>query len=122
MGNPLKKNSKNNQNDIIKREQLIDQMLIEDNTKEQNEFKLLLLGPGESGKSTILQQIQIIHQNGYQLTNERLKFRDTILQNLLHSIKALIQASVHFNVEIGSENQELAEKINSLKPNYSASS
>ncbi|KAJ6244094.1 guanine nucleotide-binding protein g(o) subunit alpha [Anaeramoeba flamelloides] len=118
MGNPLKKNIKNNQNDIIKREQLIDKMLIEDNTKEQNEFKLLLLGPGESGKSTILQQIQIIHQNGYQSTNERLKFRNTILQNLLHSIKSLIQASVHFNVGLESKNQRLAEKVISLKPDF----
>ncbi|KAJ3427468.1 g protein alpha i subunit [Anaeramoeba flamelloides] len=110
--------NKKDKNEIIKREQLIDQMLIEDNTKEQNEFKLLLLGPGESGKSTILQQIQIIHQNGFKLIKKRLQLRDTILQNLLHSITSLIHASDHFNVDIEPENQVLVEEIVNLSPNF----
>ncbi|KAJ3432566.1 guanine nucleotide-binding protein g(o) subunit alpha [Anaeramoeba flamelloides] len=118
MGNRLKKKNKNDKNAVVKREQFIDQMLMEDNTKEDNEYKLLLLGPGESGKSTILQQIQIIHQDGFKSKKERSKLRDTILQNLLHSIHSLIKASVHFNFELESENQVLVEEILNLPTDF----
>lgn len=48
-------------------------------------------GSGESGKSTIVKQMKIIHQNGYT-TEELMTFRTTIYRNLLESAKNIINA------------------------------
>ncbi|KAK1907632.1 G protein alpha subunit [Pyrenophora teres f. teres] len=57
----------------------------------------LLLGSGESGKSTIVKQMKIIHQNGY--TQEELAmYRLTIYKNVIDCAKALIGAMRQFEV------------------------
>lgn len=66
--------------------------------QSNDELKVLLLGSGESGKSTIVKQMKIIHQNGYS-EQELYMFRITILKNLLDSIKALALAMRRFNME-----------------------
>lgn len=53
------------------------------------EVKLLLLGAGESGKSTFAKQMQIIHKNGFT-EEERLTQRPVIYCNILDSMKKLI--------------------------------
>ena len=42
----------------------VDRWLNEQRRKALNEIKLLLLGPGESGKSTIFKQMKIIQKDG----------------------------------------------------------
>ena len=55
-------------------------------------------GSGESGKSTIVKQMKIIHQNGY--TREELSlYRLTIYKNVLDCAKALIGAMRQFEIE-----------------------
>ncbi|KAJ1994214.1 Guanine nucleotide-binding protein alpha-2 subunit [Dimargaris cristalligena] len=67
----------------------IDKMIEEDRSKLSRECKILLLGSGESGKSTIVKQMKIIHQNGYTLEELGL-FRMTIYKNLIDSAQDLI--------------------------------
>lgn len=55
-------------------------------------------GSGESGKSTIVKQMKIIHQNGYT-RDELALYRLTIYKNVLDCAKALIQAMRQFNIE-----------------------
>jgi guanine nucleotide-binding protein G(i) subunit alpha len=55
-------------------------------------------GSGESGKSTIVKQMKIIHQNGYS-SNELMVYRLTVLKNLLDSAQALVLALRKFNLE-----------------------
>jgi guanine nucleotide-binding protein subunit alpha len=42
------------------------------------------LGAGESGKSTILKQMRLIHSTGFK-TNERKGFRNVIFQNIIEA-------------------------------------
>ncbi|KAJ2725738.1 Guanine nucleotide-binding protein alpha-2 subunit [Coemansia sp. Benny D115] len=67
----------------------IDRELAEERNRRADEVKILLLGSGESGKSTIVKQMKIIHQNGY--TREELAlFRMTIYKNVLDSAQELV--------------------------------
>lgn len=55
-------------------------------------------GSGESGKSTIVKQMKIIHQNGYTV-DELALYRLTIYKNLIDCAKALIGAMRQFSIE-----------------------
>lgn len=81
------------------------------------EVKLLLLGAGESGKSTLFKQMKIIHHNGYS-QDECLVYKDIIRSNVLQGMKALIAATHKFNVAIDDpENRARAAKINEFDQN-----
>lgn len=50
-----------------------------------------LAGSGESGKSTIVKQMKIIHQNGFS-REELLTYRLTVYRNLVDSAQAIVLA------------------------------
>jgi guanine nucleotide-binding protein subunit alpha len=81
-----------------KRSQMIDKRLEEDSRRLRRECKILLLGSGESGKSTIVKQMKIIHQNGYTV-DELALYRLTIYKNLIDCAKALIGAMRQFSID-----------------------
>lgn len=58
--------------------------------KFENELRLLLLGAGESGKSTIVKQMRIIHSTGFSV-KEREQMRKPIYGNVVNSIKAILE-------------------------------
>ncbi|CCK71030.1 guanine nucleotide-binding protein subunit alpha KNAG_0F03680 [Huiozyma naganishii CBS 8797] len=68
-----------------------------DNTSDE-EMKVLLLGAGESGKSTVLQQLKILHQNGFS-DKELRDFVPLIHSNLVDVGRELIVARKKFDVE-----------------------
>jgi len=63
------------------------------------EVKLLLLGAGESGKSTVLKQMRLIHSKGFT-NSERNQWKVAIFDNLVQSFQAIAAAmeehEVHF--------------------------
>ncbi|KAH8597280.1 G protein alpha subunit [Bisporella sp. PMI_857] len=85
------------ENEQKKRSQMIDKRLEEDSRRLRRECKILLLGSGESGKSTIVKQMKIIHQNGYTV-DELALYRLTIYKNLIDCAKALINAMRQFDI------------------------
>ncbi|PKC71165.1 G protein alpha subunit [Rhizophagus irregularis] len=89
----------------------IDKQIEEDSRRFKKECKILLLGSGESGKSTIVKQMKIIHQNGY--TKEELAlYRITVYKNLIDSAQAIIFAMKKFRKEPRRpENRAFADKI-----------
>lgn len=56
-------------------------------------IKILLLGAGESGKSTIFKQMQLLHCDGYT-NDERIAFRSTVHQNTIQNIQDLVRGGV----------------------------
>ena len=106
----------NEEEEKKKRSRAIDAKLEEDSRRLRKECKILLLGKfrssfaganklrvlftgsGESGKSTIVKQMKIIHQNGYT-RDELALYRLTIYKNVLDCAKALIGAMRQFDIE-----------------------
>ncbi|RUO95602.1 guanine nucleotide binding protein, alpha subunit [Jimgerdemannia flammicorona] len=89
----------------------IDRFLDEDNKKFKKECKILLLGSGESGKSTIVKQMKIMYQNGYS-PQELFSWRLTVYKNSLESAQALIAARHKLDVKwTNKDNIEYAQRI-----------
>ncbi|KAF2626976.1 G protein alpha subunit [Macroventuria anomochaeta] len=69
----------------------IESQLIQDKVAQRNEIKILLLGAGESGKSTILKQMKLIHEGGYS-REERKLFKPVIFMNTIQSMRVILEA------------------------------
>ncbi|KAK7748810.1 Guanine nucleotide-binding protein alpha-2 subunit [Cytospora paraplurivora] len=100
MGSCMSKNSE--ETEQKKRSQKIDKDLEEDSKRLRRECKILLLGSGESGKSTIVKQMKIIHLKGYS-DDELYNYRPTVFKNLIECAKAVINAMRQFDIEPANE-------------------
>ncbi|XP_037548545.1 guanine nucleotide-binding protein G(q) subunit alpha [Nematolebias whitei] len=69
----------------------IERQLRKDEKQSHREFKLLMLGTGESGKSTFIKQMRIIHGRGYS-DEDRRAFTRLVYQNIFTAMQAMIQA------------------------------
>jgi GTPase SAR1 family protein len=103
------------------------QKQVKDRQKEmQKEIKLLLLGSGESGKSTFFKQVKIIHNNGFS-AEELNQYRSSIYCNILQTIRALSESIIKQSIPFENEENlarakriiELAESDTSLLLNAS---
>ncbi|KAK7137103.1 hypothetical protein R3I93_017235 [Phoxinus phoxinus] len=69
----------------------IKHILAEQKKREQREIKLLLLGTGESGKTTFTKQMRIIHGKGFS-TEERIGYAKLVFQNIFQAMSAITEA------------------------------
>jgi len=80
------------------------------NWKKKVPFKLLLLGTGDSGKSTFCKQMQLLHREGF--TEDKLRSIIPLLRvNTLDSMKILIKACNIWSLTFTAEEQPEAEKV-----------
>eukprot|EP01099_Mayorella_cantabrigiensis_P008389 TRINITY_DN7891_c0_g1_i1.p1 TRINITY_DN7891_c0_g1~~TRINITY_DN7891_c0_g1_i1.p1 ORF type:complete len:365 (-),score=100.02 TRINITY_DN7891_c0_g1_i1:270-1364(-) len=80
-------------------------------TGESLEFKVLLLGSGESGKSTVLKQLKNIMKVKLEETELR-QIATSIHSNAFTCMKTLLEAAERLSIPIeGEEDQERAKKI-----------
>ncbi|SAM04510.1 hypothetical protein [Absidia glauca] len=63
----------------------------QDEKRLNKEVKILLLGAGDSGKSTVLKQMRLLHTSGFN-TQEREGFRMIIFSNILGAMQLLLEA------------------------------
>uniref|UniRef100_A0A0M3HW52 Guanine nucleotide-binding protein G(Q) subunit alpha n=1 Tax=Ascaris lumbricoides TaxID=6252 RepID=A0A0M3HW52_ASCLU len=76
--------------------------------------KLLLLGPGESGKSTVLKQMRIIHLNGFS-DQELLNRRSAIYSNTVQSMFQLLEGMDQLVIKMSNPDRQAdAEVIRSV--------
>jgi len=85
----------------------VEQQLKKAKSEYMSEIKLLLLGCGESGKSTIAKQMKILHDKGFS-EQERLAYKPIAFNNCFSAMKALLQAAERFTFEVAPENAEIA--------------
>jgi len=88
--------------------QSIDNILLED--KKNSSVKLLLLGAGESGKSTFAKQIKILHLDGFS-DEDRQSFKSIIYNNIMGSIRVLVDAAITMNIDIQVGNRDAAKRV-----------
>lgn len=93
----------------------IDRMLARQHADEEEEVKLLLLGPGESGKSTIFKQMKILQIEGGFSKDELRSYRFVVHSNAISQMKILINAveKLHFEFD-SAENKRRGENLNSV--------
>nr|AUC64085.1 G protein alpha subunit [Neogonodactylus oerstedii] len=94
--------------------QEIERQLRRDKRDARRELKLLLLGTGESGKSTFIKQMRIIHGAGYSDEDKR-GFIKLVFQNIFMAMQSMIRAMDLLQISYGdSACQEHAELVKAI--------
>jgi GTPase SAR1 family protein len=82
------------------RSKALEKQLKEDGEAAAKDVKLLLLGAGECGKSTILKQMKIINMTGF--TKEDFEqYKEIIYSNTVQSLGSIIKAMEQLNISYG---------------------
>ncbi|XP_037717458.1 G protein alpha q subunit isoform X5 [Drosophila suzukii] len=94
--------------------QEIEKQLRRDKRDARRELKLLLLGTGESGKSTFIKQMRIIHGSGYSDEDKR-GYIKLVFQNIFMAMQSMIKAMDMLKISYGQgEHSELADLVMSI--------
>eukprot|EP00735_Rhodelphis_limneticus_P010312 TRINITY_DN3042_c0_g1::TRINITY_DN3042_c0_g1_i1::g.22256::m.22256 TRINITY_DN3042_c0_g1::TRINITY_DN3042_c0_g1_i1::g.22256 ORF type:complete len:357 (-),score=115.21,sp/P20353/GNAI_DROME/48.74/4e-118,G-alpha/PF00503.15/3.2e-122,Arf/PF00025.16/0.21,Arf/PF00025.16/4.4e-12,Miro/PF08477.8/76,Miro/PF08477.8/0.73,Gtr1_RagA/PF04670.7/9.4,Gtr1_RagA/PF04670.7/0.9,AAA_29/PF13555.1/0.084,MMR_HSR1/PF01926.18/2.6 TRINITY_DN3042_c0_g1_i1:589-1659(-) len=76
--------------------------------KFDREIKLLLLGAGDSGKSTVFKQIRLLYGTGFS-NEDRVEFKEVIYGNIIQGTQALLHAADHFGFELSADSRPSRE-------------
>uniref|UniRef100_UPI0037E80BBE guanine nucleotide-binding protein subunit alpha-14-like n=1 Tax=Semicossyphus pulcher TaxID=241346 RepID=UPI0037E80BBE len=89
----------------------IEKQLRKDKKDSRRELKLLLLGTGESGKSTFIKQMRIIHGGGYSDEDKR-SYAKLVFQNIYTSMQSMVRAMEMLSITFSDpSNQSHADSI-----------
>jgi len=98
-----------------KKSKEIDQMLAKHGRVFKQECKLLLLGPGESGKSTVFKQMKIIQKNGGYKAEELATYKFIVYGNCITQMKVIVSAAMKLGIDMeNEENKARAARISRL--------
>ncbi|GES61937.1 guanine nucleotide binding protein, alpha subunit [Aspergillus terreus] len=102
--------------EAVQRTARIDKSLKNDKKVMDRTIKILLLGAGESGKSTIIKQMRIIHAGGFP-EDERCQTRAVIYSNIVIAFKVLLEIMRAENIDFQVEKTKpLADYVDNLEP------
>lgn len=91
----------------------LDQQLKDEQKRLAKELKLLLLGAGESGKSTIAKQMKILHLNGFTKA-ELLTYKPVLHSNAIEIIQTLIHGCSELGIAVDPSHQDLFNRMEDL--------
>ncbi|XP_073706878.1 guanine nucleotide binding protein (G protein), alpha activating activity polypeptide O, a isoform X3 [Garra rufa] len=91
----------------LDRSKAIEKNLKEDGITAAKDVKLLLLGAGESGKSTIVKQMKIIHEDGFSGDDVK-QYKPVVYSNTIQSLAAIVRAMDTLGLEYGDKEQSCA--------------
>ncbi|KAL1935534.1 hypothetical protein VTP01DRAFT_4674 [Rhizomucor pusillus] len=92
------------------RNQEIEAQIKRDRANMKMEIKMLLLGAGESGKSTILKQMKLIHDGGYT-PEERESFKEVIFSNTIQSMRVTMEAMQMLGIQFRNPENEIHRRL-----------
>ncbi|KAI7791360.1 guanine nucleotide-binding protein subunit alpha-11-like isoform X1 [Triplophysa rosa] len=84
----------------------IKRVLAEQKKRERREIKILLLGTGESGKTTFIKQMRIIHGKGFS-EEDRRAYAKLVFQNIFTAMKSLTGAMTTLKIPYGNPQNEV---------------
>lgn len=98
----------------------LEKMMQQGKANKKNQVKMLLLGAGESGKSTVLKQMRLLHLGGFS-PQERNQYKNIIWADTVASMQTLIIQSRNLGIELESDNPnnslyELKQMILNYQP------
>lgn len=79
-------------------------------SSRSKEVKILLLGTGQSGKSTIAKQLKILHQDGFS-PEEVVQFRDLIHKNIIEEMKILATVVTYLKIDVAEANRPILKRF-----------
>ncbi|MBN3300615.1 GNAO protein, partial [Amia calva] len=88
----------------------IDRDLYEYAKREMNVVKILMLGAAESGKSTLVKQMKIIHSHGFT-KQELISFKPAVLDNLLTSMKFVLHGMGVLRINLASNKNKVTGPV-----------
>lgn len=92
----------------------LDLSIKQDRKQMASDIKLLLLGTGESGKSTIAKQMKIIHLKGFT-QGEKAAYRAVIHNNILVSMHTITDECLHrFGNQLPENVKEIAKRFSAF--------
>ncbi|KAI8372209.1 guanosine nucleotide binding protein alpha subunit [Blakeslea trispora] len=83
----------------VKTNRTIEKQIKADQKRLRTEIKILLLGAGESGKSTILKQMKLIHTSGFD-RSERESYRIIVFSNVMLEMQLMLEIVDQFNIPL----------------------
>ncbi|KAI4822508.1 hypothetical protein KUCAC02_008051 [Chaenocephalus aceratus] len=84
----------------------IEQDIFEHARTEMNVVKILMLGAAESGKSTLIKQIKIIHSHGFS-KQDLMSFKPAVLDNLLTSMKFVLRGMGMLRINLANKKNKM---------------
>ncbi|ESO02452.1 hypothetical protein HELRODRAFT_155825 [Helobdella robusta] len=97
----------------LQKSKSIEKLLREESLSLVRELKLLLLGAGESGKSTIIKQMRVIHDGGFSKSDNDL-FKPIVFSNTVQSLIAIIRAMERLGIEYSNTDREIVQCMKRL--------
>ncbi|XP_019957723.1 guanine nucleotide binding protein (G protein), alpha activating activity polypeptide O, a isoform X1 [Paralichthys olivaceus] len=94
----------------LDRSKAIEKNLKEDGLTAAKDVKLLLLGAGESGKSTIVKQMKIIHEDGFSGDDVK-QYKPVVYSNTIQSLAAIVRAMDTLGLEYGDKERKADAKM-----------
>ncbi|XP_072517271.1 guanine nucleotide-binding protein subunit alpha-14-like [Salminus brasiliensis] len=88
----------------------IRKILAKQKKKERKEIKVLLLGTGESGKTTFIKQMRIIHGKGYT-EQDRRPFAKLVFQNIFTAARAMTMAMSTLKIPYANQQNEMYAQL-----------
>ncbi|MBW0544202.1 hypothetical protein O181_083917 [Austropuccinia psidii MF-1] len=106
MGNCHSRSNSSNDSDLhlqLKQSKSIDRLLKEDEKRMTKEVKILLLGAGESGKTTVLKQMQIVHNRNGFTASQKEHYRQQVFMNVCEGIKLCLEVMSREEIQLSDE-------------------